>query len=87
MMHPRRRTASDLGVRLRSLRDRESVSLGTLAYMLGVSRAALENLENGRSADEWTTRRVRRWLAGARGGGRDRTDPRPRLLPRGDTAR
>ncbi len=87
-MHPRRRAASDLGVRLRSLRDREGVSLGTLAYMLGVSRAALENLENGRSTDEWTTRRVRRWLAGARGGGgHDRTTQGPRLLPRRDTAR
>lgn len=85
-MHPRRRTASDLGVRLRSLRDREGVSLGTLAYMLGVSRADLENLENGRNTDEWTTRRVRRWLEGARGG-RGRPEPSPRLLPRRDTAR
>lgn len=84
-MNPRRRTAGDLGVRLRSLRDREGVSLGTLAYMLGVSRAGLENLESGRPADEWTTRRVRRWLEGARGGGQGRTSPR--LVPRGDTSR
>lgn len=87
-MNPSRRSASELGVRLRTLRDREGVSIGTLAYMLGVSRSALENLEEGRSTDEWTTRRVRRWLAGARGGGgRDRTVPGPRLLPRGDTTR
>lgn len=82
-MHPRRRPASDLGVRLRSLRDREGVSIGTLAHMLGVSRSALENLEQGRSTDEWTIRRVRRWLAGTRGG-RDGSVHEPRLLPRRD---
>lgn len=83
-MDPRRRTPSDLGVRLRALREREGVSLGTLSYMLGVSRAALENLEHGRPTDEWTTRRVRRWLGGTRGGGHDRTGPL--LLPRGDVS-
>lgn len=84
-MRRTRRTANDLGVRLRSLREREGISLGTLSYMLGLPRAVLERIEIGQCADDAAIQRVRRWIDGApRGPERDAS---PCLLPRKDASR
>lgn len=84
-MRDGRRTANELGVRLRALRAREGVSLGTLSHMLGVARSTLEAIETGRCGDTASLQRVRRWMDGSRVGRQDAGSPR--LIPRRDRAR
>lgn len=85
LMRDVRRTANEVGVRLRALRAREGVSLGTLSHMLGVAKSTLEDIETGRCSDTASLQRVRRWIDGARIGRHDAGSPR--LIPRRDRAR
>lgn len=85
LMRDGRRTANEVGVRLRALRAREGVSLGTLSHMLGVAKSTLEDIETGRCRDMASLQRVRRWIDGARAGRPDAASPR--LIPRRDRAR
>lgn len=85
LMRDSRRTANELGVRLRALRAREGVSLGTLSHMLGVAKSTLEDIESGRCSDAASLQRVRRWIDGSRVGRQGAGSPR--LIPRWDRAR
>lgn len=60
----------DLGRRLRWTREREHLSQGTVAALLGVRRAAIEAIEHGRPVAGPELQRVARWLDAA---GRART--------------
>lgn len=85
LMRDGRRTANELGVRLRALRAREGVSLGTLSHMLGVSKSTLQDIEAGRCSDTTSLQRVRRWIDGARVGRGHAGSTR--LVPRRDRLR
>lgn len=58
---PRRDGA--LGARLRRVRERQGLSLGTVAALLNVPREQLERIEAGRVQSGPAVERVERWLA------------------------
>lgn len=64
-MGARRGSAQQLATRLRRAREREKLSLSTLAFLLAVPRPQLEGLEAGSPVDDHVSDRVRRWLDGA----------------------
>ena len=58
---PRRDGA--LGARLRRVRERQGLSLGTVSALLNVPREQLERIEAGRVEAGPAVERVERWLA------------------------
>ena len=52
-----------VGARLRRVRERQGLSLGTVAALLNVPREQLERIEAGRVDAGPAVERVERWLA------------------------
>ena len=57
-----------LGTRLRQVRDRQGLSLGTVASMLNVPAEELARIEAGTLTDGRVVERVARWLSLSRRG-------------------
>lgn len=56
---------SEVAASLRMTREREGLSIGTLASMLGLPERTLEDVEAGDSVPPEAVERVRSWLAGS----------------------
>ena len=57
------RREGSLGPRLRRVRERQGLSLGTVAALLNVPREQLERIETGQVQAGPAAERVERWLA------------------------
>lgn len=55
---------SAVAAKLRTTREREGLSIGTLASLLGLPERTLEDVEAGDSVPHEAVERVRTWLAG-----------------------